>query len=350
MTYRLHAIRAAVVVCALGVAGALLPGSSSAATEPTAGGGVSLRPVPRPGLDTAKSYFDIRGTAGSTLSESVEATNTGQDAVSLYVSPVDGKTGQTSGSVFANRQDPVTGAGRWVDTPVRTIELAPGESRTVPFTVDVPRDATAGDHLAGLAFEAANPVTSQGSFQIKEVLRSVIGVLVVVPGRADFQPTLRSLDIAPMGATRFGAITVGMGNLGTAMAKPELTVALAGPDGYRKSVTRPLDTVLPGASIDYPFPWSDALQAGEYDVTATLVGGGHTVTLTRHVQLGDELVGAVPDVAPPMPATAGGLSPVLLVVIVVAALAAGLLAGGLWRRMRGPAGKGARNLRAPAAS
>jgi hypothetical protein len=318
---------------AAGLFGALgLSGSpATAQAEPASGapGGVSVRPVLRPGLDPARSYFELKAEASSMLDEAVVVTNTGPSSVVLLVSGVDGKTGATSGSVFANRQDPVEGAGRWITPAVGRIALAPGAGQEIRFTVRVPDDAQAGDHLAGLAFENADPIISDGGFQIRQVLRTVIGVLVVVPGPATFHPTLTDVGIDPMGMTEFASVTVALGNAGRAMAMPDLTVALSGPNSYRKSLRRTLDTVLPSASIDFPFPWPDALPAGDYDITATLSGGGTSVTITRQVRLSSALVAATP--GPPSPPSEGA-GPLWIILIVVSALAAGL--GGRYLRTR----------------
>ncbi|MCU1681902.1 MAG: putative protein of unknown function cell surface [Amycolatopsis sp.] len=336
---RILMIRTAITLGVLSLIGFIVsPGIAMAQTSPTSapapGGGVSLRPVQKSEADAAKSYFDLRGATGTTLVEAVEAHNTGADAVSLVVSPVDGLTGQTSGSVFANRQDSVGETGKWIKSSTATLDLAPGASKVVPFTVQVPGDASNGDHLAGLAFENTAPSTSPGGFQIKQVLRTVIGVLVVVPGDAAFHPSLTSLDLTQIGATQLGSVTIGLGDDGRALGRPDLTVALAGPDGYQRTLRRTLDTLLPDAAIRYPFAWPDSLPAGDYDVTATLAGGGSSVTLARHIGLNAPLVGISPAPVPmpPTPATpAGSVNLYWLAAIILAAVITGLFGGKLLR-------------------
>jgi hypothetical protein len=312
----------------------------SPASAPVVGGGISVRPVHQNAHagTAASSYFTLRGLAGSTLRDAAEVTNTGTRAVRLIVSAVDGLTGQTSGSVFGNRQDRVQVAGRWVTPSVARLELAGGASRVVPFTVRVPATASAGDHLAGIAFENAQPTVSRGNLRIREVLRSVIGVLTVVPGPAVFHPLLTGLGLAQLGSTRIASVSVGLGDDGAGLGKPELTVALSGPRGYQRTVTRMLDTVLPANVITYPFAWPDSLAAGEYDIAATLTGGGASVRLERHVRLGAPLVGVS---QAPLPSAAagsrhGGLSGYWLSGILAATALFGLLAGLLLRRRPRP--------------
>jgi hypothetical protein len=274
------------------------PSATSLPSVPVrAGGGISLRPLnPDPAVPSSAAYFTLAGALGSTLRESVVVSNTDTKAVTLDVTPVDGLTGSTSGSVYANRLDPIAANGRWVTVSQPTVLLGPGASAVVPFTVAVPSDAAAGDHLAGVAFENANPVVSKGGFQVTEVVRSVIGVLTVVPGPATFHPKLISLGIAQIGQTGLASVIVKLEDDGLKLGKPLLTVKLDGANGYTKTLSRQLDTLLPGDAIEFPFPWPDSLATGDYNITATLTGGGDTVTLTTdNVQVGTKLIGvAVP--------------------------------------------------------
>ena len=200
-----------------------------AASPPAApaAGEASLQPEHPSG--TSSSYFTFRLAAGKSLHDAVVITNHSGKPISLAVSPVDGLTGQTSGSVYANRQDPVTKAGKWVTPELSALTLPAQSSRTIGFTVTVPAGVTAGDHLAGIAVENTVPTESSNGFNIKQILRNVIGVRVIVPGAATFVPKLSSLGIKQIGATGIGSVTVGLGNSGLQLAKPGLIVALKGP-------------------------------------------------------------------------------------------------------------------------
>jgi hypothetical protein len=328
----------------LNVSSTLAAAATPSPSAPAAGGGISLRPVPDAAESgAAKTFFVLHGAAGLTLHETVQVTNTAHVTATLFVSPVDGLTGQTSGSVFANRQDPLRRAGTWLTPAVRSLTLAAGATTLVPFTVTIPHNATAGDHLAGVAFENTKPTTSQGGFRIKQILRSVIGVLTTVPGPARFHPALTSLGFATIGTTQLGSVTVGLANDGKALGKPTLSIALNGPHQYHRSMARTLDTVLPADPIHYPFAWPDALPTGDYDITATLTGAGTTVTLSRHVHLGTPLTGTSPTPTPqqpqqtqPAPAAHASLAWYWLLAIVIGTTSLGFLSAKLLRRRPRP--------------
>ena len=292
------------------VAGLLLAGPAAAADAPAPvaapaaapAGVVSLRPV-KPSA-AHPTYFTLTAAPGRTLQDAVVISNGGDAPVSLAITPVDGITGQTSGSVYGNRQDPTREAGRWVKPEISSLTLAARSSQTVRFTVTVPAGTTAGDHLAGIAVENTQPREASNGFPVKEIFRSVVGVLVDVPGGTAFAPKVSNVSINGIGATGVGAVDVTLANAGQRLGKPTLTVALNGPDGYSKTQTRELDTVLAGDTITYPLAWPDRLPPGEYTVAALLTGGGRSASLTKDVSLGTTLSG-VSQRAAPAPAAAG---------------------------------------------
>jgi hypothetical protein len=163
-------------------------------------------------------------------------------------------------------------------------------------------------------------------------------VLVVVPGPAVFHPRLASLGIHEIGSTGIGSVLVGLGDDGLALGQPHLTVTLSGPKGYHRTLTRALDTVLPGDTVTYPYPWPDRLFKGTYNIKASLTGGGATVSMQRTVTLGTTLAGTK---SPPLKAKSGSGIP-LWVLFVVLGLAVVIGVGIGWGMRRRPGAAHAR--------
>jgi len=278
------AVLAAVVVTVSGPA---------ASADPTGGGFGAAPAHPDPNQPTSRAYFQAVLTPGQTYRDEVVVTSTSDTPLSLLVSPVDGLTGQTSGAVYANREAPVKKAGTWLTPSISALSLAPHSQALVPFRVTVPTDATPGDHLAGLAIENADPQqASGGQFAVTEVFRTVIGVEITVPGPAQPQVHLGTLALKALPGTGVATLTIGLGDNGRKLVKPMLAVSLRGPDRYRRSVRRQLDTILPGDTIHYPFIWPDSLPAGRYQATVRATGGVAPVTRQATLQLGTPLRGA----------------------------------------------------------
>lgn len=142
---------------------------------------------PDPNDLLSRSYFRPVLTPGSSITETVTVSNTGDVPVDLYVYPVDGLTGTTSGTVYANRADPRQKAGTWLTATVSSLTVPADHVQEVPCRIDVPATAAPGDHVAGIAFENAHPTHASG-FSVTEVIREVIGVQVRVPGPGQFRP------------------------------------------------------------------------------------------------------------------------------------------------------------------
>jgi hypothetical protein len=294
-------------------------------------GGFSVRPAHVDPADPAtRSYFKAVIAPGQSYVDQVLVGNTSDTPIDLVVSPVDGLTGATSGAVYANRQDPVAKTGAWVLPNVATLRVGPHSETAVGFGVRVPADATPGDHLAGIAFEDAKPHTSGQRFSVTEIIRAVIGVLIQVPGSAQFRPDITTVELAPLPGVGTSAVMIGLSNNGSKLGKPGLAVSIDGPAAYHRSMSRQLDTLLPGDTIPFPFAWPDTLQAGDYNIVVTVIGGVDPVVFRTRVHLGTTL----PARRTPKPSahhTDRGLSWLLLA---ATGLGGGLLGAVIMRRPR----------------
>lgn len=334
------------LACTVAAMASTLAVADTAAAYST--GGVTAGPLHwDPSNPATRSYYIPTIQPGGSFHDYIRVGNPNSDVVDLDVSAVDGITATPSGAVYANRSDPVRKAGVWVTPDQSTLTLAAGAQAQVGFTVRVPADAVPGDHLAGVALENAHANAGSGNISISSVVRTVVGVLVEVPGPAVFSLHVGAASIQPLTAEGLASVVVPLTDTGGRLGKPSLTVMLSGPNGYRRSITRHLDTLLPGDTIDYPFPWPDTLGPGIYTIAVSAIGPGMSApaTSTASAPLRSGLQGvptpgpvatrptAPVDAAPSwlVPVAAGGGALVILLLGAVAYLTAVL------RRQRRPA-------------
>ena len=299
--------------------------SAPAVSAATNNGGFSVRPGEfNPNDPVSRAYFKPILAPGASATRHVVVTNLGSAPLHLLVDPVDGLTGQTSGSVYANRQDPATKAGLWLTPAIRSVTIGARGTASVPFTISVPRSATPGDHLAGIAFQNTATNSSAGSFAVKQIIREVVGVLVKVPGPASKEMSIGTLALQSLPGTAFASVIVNLSNAGQLLCKPSLNVSLDGPNGRSRTVTRALDTVLPGDTIAYPLPWPDSLSAGRYVARASTSGCGPAFTISDvPLVLGAPLNGT----QQPATAPAHHRIPILWLVLAFGLTLAGILLG-----------------------
>lgn len=308
----------ATAVCLAGLFGA---GQAAAATI----GGFGARPAHfDPRLPATRAYFIREIARGGSFSDAVVAFNSGDAPLALRAYPVDGLTGATSGVVYGNRATPLAGAGRWVHVDASEITVPPHGSTTVGFTATAPSDASPGVHLAGLALEEADPSTSGGRFAVTEVLRTVVGIEMNVPGSSVGQVALRSVTPAPKAMTSAAGagFIVTLSNVGTGLCKPRLVLDLVGSRGGEQ-VAHTLDTVLPGDTIPYPVAWPHPLSAGEYRETVTAAACGTTALMHANAMIGHPVPAAGPHPSaghtPAIAITAGSTSPAWWLIVLVGA-------------------------------
>lgn len=259
---------------------------------------VGLEPTtPQPG---GVDYFVLRLAPGETADENVEASNGGTAPLTEYVDPVDGLTAPSTGDAYSDRGQTLRGAGSWVSPALATLTLPPSGSETVGFTVRVPTDARPGDHLAGLAFQdAAASTSSSGHISVTTVSRSVIGILVEVPGPASARMAVTTAQLRALPGFGTASVALKLVNDGQLLVHPALSVTLVG-DGYRGTVTRQLSTCLPGNAIVYQLAWPQRLVPGAYHVQAVLSAPG----------MGSRAYSGIADLGRPLSATRPGQRPV----------------------------------------
>lgn len=283
---------------AVAAAALLAPAAGAQAGGGAPPGGFGARPA-LGGSGPQQSYFTPRLRAGGTYRGSVVVTSTSGAPIHLLAYPVDGTTGATSGAVYTNRGDGLRGAGAWISLPAGRLTLPAHGTVRLPFAVHAPTDAAAGDHLAGIALERAPTTSSAGSFALRNVLRTVVGVLVRVPGSGAFQPELGSVSLGAAPGSGAASVAVEIADAGNRLGKPELAVRLDGPGGYARTVATQLDTILPGDRIAYRLPWPDGLPQGAYTITVRATGGARAVETHARVVLGQSLRSAAAAPAAP---------------------------------------------------
>ncbi|MBJ7452773.1 MAG: DUF916 domain-containing protein [Blastococcus sp.] len=290
------------VALALTAVAFLLAGATTASAASTPlGNGFNVRPDAGADEERAPSYFTLRAEPGAVLDRRVLVSN-GSDKVQRYrLDAVDGLTGTTSGTVYANREDRNDATAEWLTPSVRQVTLQPGESRKIPFRVSVPESARPGDHVGGLAFQDSVETTAKSNLSVTQVVRIVVGVRIIVPGGNPGPIAIGEAKIRALPGTSVASVELPLENTGERLCRPDLRVVLTAPDGKEDVVERTLDTLLPGARIAYPLAWPRTIEPGTYGVRASVTGCGAPQEYTGNATLRDGLVGAdqAPKAAPP---------------------------------------------------
>lgn len=268
--------------CVAAIVAATIPTHAAAAS---AGAVLTVSPAhPDASVASGTAYFVHTVAPRASWTDEVSVVNTNGTAITARVDPVDGITSIRTGAVYSGRTVALTRAGAWVRPHVTSVTVAAHAQTTVMFTVTVPPGASAGDHLAGIAFESQQGSSSAG---ITTVLRSVVAVQVRVPGAAVFQLHLYSATLGPLATTGTSGVTLDMEDVGGLLGKPLLEISIDGPAGYHYAESLRLDTMLPGDRIIDEILWPDVLSAGDYRLSVNEDGSGRRgIALVSTAHLG----------------------------------------------------------------
>lgn len=228
-----------------------------------------------------RGYYLFTAAGNETIPSQVMVVNEGSTAGVAKLYPVMALTGQTGGTVFANRLEAARQAATWITFAEQEISLEAGESKLIAFSIEVPEGARAGHHVAGIAVETADEAggmtvqrqTETASFQVNVRTRMVMAVQVDIPGER-----VEEMDVTAVtagGSGGYQKLFFDMHNKGNVMLKPAGSLVVTDAEGQTvQSLDFQMDTFLPETQIAYPvFVENEALPAGSYTADLTLTYG-----------------------------------------------------------------------------
>jgi WxL interacting protein linking bacterial and host surfaces len=271
--------------CAAGLASLAAAASLLGLPAPASAAGPTF--ALKPATEAKLGYFVLAGQPGATLRGKVEVANVGSKAGSTSLYAVDATTGATSGAVYRSKQEPRRDVGSWIKLARSTVELMPGESTVVPFSVRVPDEAFAGQHLGGIVAQRSSGViaskVAQGGkkksgFTVNIQALSVLAVQVNVPGPE--QPRMTLTGIKPGSQPGHQSLLLGIGNAGNVLVKGSGSLKVVNHAGRQvQSQSFNLDTFVPKTQIDFPvYIQGKALPAGRYRGTVTIDYRGRSLS------------------------------------------------------------------------
>jgi Protein of unknown function C-terminal (DUF3324)/Bacterial protein of unknown function (DUF916) len=271
----------AALVAVAALAGFVGPTASAGAAGPT----FALKPATKAKL----GYFVLAGQPGATLRGKVEVINVGSKAGKTSLYAVDATTGQTSGAVYRSKGEPRPGVGGWIKLGKSSLELGPGQSQVVPFSVQVPSEAAAGQHLGAIVAQRSTQVAAgqtapggkkKSGFKVKIQALSVLAVQVNVPGPE--RPRMTLSGIKPGDQPGHQSLLLGIGNTGNVLVKGTGSLRVVDHSGRQvQSQSFNLDTFVPETQIDFPvYIRGKALAPGRYRGTVSINYRGRSLTRT----------------------------------------------------------------------
>lgn len=279
--------RLAIALAVAAIVSSASPAAAAEAEEPGATITWSVRPSDGERPD-GRSWIELELDPGARVSEHLVVTNHSKVDVEFILSAADGYFTDTGRFNMLPSDAESTDAGTWIEI-VDRIEVASGESATVPFTLTVPTNATPGDHPAGVAAS----VRSGGDAEVGVESRVGFRVMTRVTGELAPAIAAHAGGVFAGGWNPFepGKLTVGYaventGNTRLGVAPAIVLTALFGLIRLEPQVD-PIVEIAPGAvrelSVELPGVWplffyDVSVEAAPVAVSADLpVAGAATV-------------------------------------------------------------------------
>lgn len=152
-------------LAALAIVLSVLATLSSLAMSPAAHAeetiGISARPSDASGNPDTRTSFRYEADPGQRVDDFFQVANTGTADQAFTVVATDAFNDDEGEYALLATAEAPTAIGTWVtfENGANRIEftLSPGQSRTLAFTLQVPADATPGDHVGGLVASVVTP-------------------------------------------------------------------------------------------------------------------------------------------------------------------------------------------------
>ena len=189
--------------------------------RPDASAGLAVGVVDAQGKATGKTRYSLVADPGQQVTDHVRVANAGTTPIHLMVFATDAHNDPDGAFTLLDTAETPTHAGAWVRFDGREkveLDLAPGKSQVLPFTMSVPANATPGDHAAGIV------VSSVREGEVSLDRRVAIRLYARVSGEL-----VPSLNLSSIQGTHTGGINPFAGSvLSTATVTNTGNVALRG--------------------------------------------------------------------------------------------------------------------------
>ena len=147
-------------------------------------GGMGGRPAyPRKDNPRSNDIFIHTAIAGQVINEGVKIINNTADTKDILVYAVDSVVSSGGAFACAQKADLSKEGGAWISVSKSELVLGSMKSEIVPFTINVPDNASVGEHSACIVIqENTAPQQASGKGGMTLSFRSAIRVSITVPG------------------------------------------------------------------------------------------------------------------------------------------------------------------------
>ncbi|MEO0492879.1 MAG: DUF916 domain-containing protein [Actinomycetota bacterium] len=216
----------------------------------------TLTPAGDPGNGATRPNMSYTAVPGTVIEDAVTVFNLGNESLTFELYSTDAFTGAEGQLALLSADDEPVGVGTWVELVQGLVTLAPGQQATIPVTIEVPLDATPGDHVgAVLASNEAITTDANGAVVLLD-RRTGTRLYVRVDGALQGEVAVEDLSVDFSGGVNpvsgDAEVSYVLANRGNIRLTGEAVLKVSGPFGISETVLDPVvfEDFLPGDVIE----------------------------------------------------------------------------------------------------
>ncbi len=161
-------------------------------------GGIGGRPAfPREDNPRTESIFVHTVEKGQVQEDGVRVVNNTEETKTIMIYGVDSVTSTDGAFSCAQRADPQTGVGTWIELEKNEVVLEPFTNEVVLFNINVPDNVDVGEHNGCIVMQEKKSNHSEEKSGIQLSFRTGLRVALLVPGDIIRELELESFSVTP---------------------------------------------------------------------------------------------------------------------------------------------------------
>jgi hypothetical protein len=240
----------------------------------------------------ARDFFDYTLRPGATLRDKISISNLTSTPKTFAVYGTDAyNTTLDGGFALLLQRDTPKDVGTWIRLGARRITIPASSRADVPFEMDVPPDATPGDHAGGLVAEDVVPPAVAGPGTGVEIQRRV-AVRMYVRVQGPLTPGLRVTTLSvnagrplfpPFSGDGRARVTYVVTNSGNVRIQSTAVLRITGVFGQTLRIFAPrrIPELLPHSSLQVTEQWRGLPILNRVTARVTVTGPGASTVRTR---------------------------------------------------------------------
>lgn len=232
---------------------------------------------PAKAITISPPRLELEADPGTVVDSEFKVTNDSSDQSINYYTQVENfeAKDETGAPQFVQTPE---GLAVWIDVD-KSVRIGPGESKTIPFKIKVPRNAEPGGYFASIFVRTTPPAAGGGEVSIGTRL----GTLVLLRVNGEIQEGVDILEFSTKDKHRFFnrlpiELYYRFQNIGTDRVKPEGDIIVKNIFGLKAKVlsaNRSEGSVLPRSIRRFDTAWING-GGGQEDSKATVAAEGET--------------------------------------------------------------------------